>query len=387
MELRRYLVLIGRHVWLVLLVFVVATSATFWFVDHQVPMFESTGTYVAQPAPAEDGAVPSLDDINNSIDLLIRNEQIIATYAKIASSQSIRDEAIASIPSVDTSGTTVTAEPVTGTNILKITVGGPDPEAAQELARAVGDKTFDHVAGDGDPFVIQPLDDPEVPDAPSSPNKPLTIAVGTTFGLLFGIGLALLVEYLVPPKNDRGPNPLQRASATDDQAVDDPVTGLASERFLAERVIQEVSRAQHHGDLFSIGVLKVAIVDVEGGRSRLPDRGALFAIADALGASVRDEDVVARLGGTTFAALLPGMDVATAEWAVLEWEAVLAESSEGDEQEGPRLRVRTAVCEYRDEAFSGDRDAITLARRLVTRRAVSPPPASTPSPSGERAER
>jgi len=66
---------------------------------------------------------------------------------------------------------------------------------------------------------------------------------------------------------------------------------------------------------------------------------------------------------------------------------VLAELAELDDGGTARINVKTAVCEYRDDTFSGDRDAISVARRLIAGRGAGSPTPSTPSPSGERAER
>jgi capsular polysaccharide biosynthesis protein/GGDEF domain-containing protein len=384
-ELRRYLTLIGRHRWLVLLTFLVTTGASVWSVEQATPMYESTGTYVVHPADGDE-----LTDTVDSFDILIRNAQILATYAKIASSDLIRDAAKLSLPAVDTDGTQVATEPVTGTNLLEITVTGPDPGAAQALAEAIGTATIENIR-DGGMYELSPLDEPNLPRSPSSPRKVLTVAAGAVFGLMLGVGLALLVEYLRVPVAGAttATEPPGQGDSSGDAPADDPLTGLAGERTLAIRIAQEVSRARHHGDVFGFGLLQVAVAADDGDRrSRLASDDDLRIVADTIRPTVRDEDVLARLGTTSFAGLLPGMDLEAAEWAVLEWEAALTEVTEPKDQAGTlRLNVRTAVCEFRDDTFSGDRDAISAARRLIAGRRSGTTAPSTPSPSGERAER
>jgi diguanylate cyclase (GGDEF)-like protein len=389
MELRRYLALIRRHRWLVLAMLLVTTGSSVWFVEQAVPVYESTGSYIVRPVPNEDQP----DETVDSIDTLIRGAQISATYAKIASSDVIGDAAkdTLSQQGIDTSGTRVAAEPVTGTNLLEITVSGPDPDAAQALAVEIGTETIDNIAGAGDPYELSKLDEPNLPGSPTSPKKAMTIAAAAVFGLMLGVGLALLIEYLrVPATAPLGAMPVGPTLGQESslEAADDPLTGLSSERTIATRITQEVSRARHHGDLFGFGVLKIAVsVEGEDGGSRLAGDDDLRVIADAIRPTVRDEDVLARLGSTTFAALLPGMDLEAAEWAVLEWEAVLAELAELDDGGTSHLNIKTAVCEFRDDTFSGDRDAISAARRLIAGRRSGSPAPSSPSPSGERAER
>jgi capsular polysaccharide biosynthesis protein/GGDEF domain-containing protein len=389
MELRRYLALIRRHRWLVLAVFLVTTGSSIWFVERAIPVYESTGSYIVRPVPNEDQPYETVD----SIDTLIRGAQISATYAKIASSDLIGGAAkdTLAMRGIDTSGTRVAAEPVTGTNLLEITVSGPYPDAAQTLAVEIGTETIANIDRAGDPYELSKLDEPNRPGSPTSPKKTMTVAAAAVFGLMLGVGLALLIEYVaVPVPALAGAAAVGPAlgHGTGPTPADDPLTGLSAERTLATRITQEVSRAQHHGDLFGFGVLKIAVaIDGDEGRSRLAADDDLRVIADAIRPTVRDEDVLARLGATTFAALLPGMDLEAAEWAVLEWEAVLAELAELDDGGTAQINVKTAVCEYRDDTFSGDRDAISVARRLIAGRGAGSPTPSTPSPSGERAER
>lgn len=91
------------------------------------------------------------------------------------------------------------------------------------------------------------------------------------------------------------------------QAIADPLTGLFNRRHLEERLAAEISRARRSGQ-----PLAVAVGDLDHFK-RVNDRfghaagdRALQAFAAALRDSLRLEDVVGRLGGDEFCALLPG---------------------------------------------------------------------------------
>jgi hypothetical protein len=46
------------------------------------------------------------------------------------------------------------------------------------------------------------VDPPVVPDRPSSPNRPLIVAIGVAAGLMLGLGLAMAVELFLRPVRD-----------------------------------------------------------------------------------------------------------------------------------------------------------------------------------------
>jgi diguanylate cyclase (GGDEF)-like protein len=94
------------------------------------------------------------------------------------------------------------------------------------------------------------------------------------------------------------------------QASQDPLTGLANQRAFYRNCAAEFSRAQRAGSEVSIVMLDLddfkAINDVHG--HPYGDQ-VLLGVADALRASIRGHDTVARMGGEEFAILLPGADV------------------------------------------------------------------------------
>jgi diguanylate cyclase (GGDEF)-like protein/PAS domain S-box-containing protein len=110
---------------------------------------------------------------------------------------------------------------------------------------------------------------------------------------------------------------LLRERALTMQAIADPLTGLFNRRHLEERLAAEISRARRSGQ-----PLAVAVGDLDHFK-RVNDRfghaagdRALQAFAAALRESLRLEDVVGRLGGDEFCALLPGASAGRAAGAL-----------------------------------------------------------------------
>ena len=88
--------------------------------------------------------------------------------------------------------------------------------------------------------------------------------------------------------------------------VSDPLTGLYNRRFLMDRLLQEMQRADRHG-----GPLAFAMIDLDGFKPIndlyghvLGDK-VLRAVGNAISRSIRVSDIAARYGGDEFAVILP----------------------------------------------------------------------------------
>lgn len=268
---------------------------------------------------------------------MVRGPEISATFAFVAGSERVEDAAKQNVPEgIETSGLSISSDVITGRNAISVVVKGGDPEAVHAMAVAVADETVRAVAELNDSFDLDPLDAPQPPREPIAPNKPLTIALGTILGLLAGIGLAILIEYL----GEIG-QPGQPFNIVDERL------DVYNDRYFDLRFREEISRARHGNGGFSVGVLKVSI----DGSERTP-RSALAHAALLIRSSVRDEDLLAHLGEGTLGLLMPELPVEHAEAVMADWERKIAAQplGLGDGTSTP-LRTQVAVAEYdgRDE--------------------------------------
>jgi capsular polysaccharide biosynthesis protein len=343
MELRRYLQIIRRRWWFVLGAFSFTTAATAWLVMSQPPVYESKGTFVVRPQSQDP------EQAVEAVDTLIRGAQINATYAEIARSERIRARAGAQLgESTSTSGLSVTAEALTGTNILSISVRGRDPSLAHEFAAAIGTETMAYVQQLNDTYQLEPLDPASVPRHPVGPSKLLTIALGAIFGMMLGSGLALLGEYLREGRREEHPEQDRSAEGPSEISAEGPSKErLSDERTFPLRLRDEMRRVREAGRSFSFGIITVsARMDAER-------------VAGALELRLRDEDVLASLGNGSYAVLLPDVSADEAEELLIDWERTLTIASLRDAEQddvASKLPLATAIYEYRDPAFIGDDD-------------------------------
>jgi diguanylate cyclase (GGDEF)-like protein len=123
-------------------------------------------------------------------------------------------------------------------------------------------------------------------------------------GLIAGLLALFALMGLLGRRHVRERLALQRLEAL---ALRDPLTGLANHRHFHERLRDELLRARRDGSATALILLDL---DHFGGLN--DSRGHTFGdrvlteVAAAMGGAVRESDLVGRVGGATFAVLLPG---------------------------------------------------------------------------------
>jgi diguanylate cyclase (GGDEF)-like protein len=127
-----------------------------------------------------------------------------------------------------------------------------------------------------------------------------------------------------------------------DQALTDPLTGLPNHRAFQERLHAEVARARRHGRPLTLAMIDVdrfkQINDLAGHATG--DR-VLGELGNRLRDSLRDEDLLARIGGDEFALLLPETDEPAAH-AVLERVRRMLERE--PLVDGLRVTISAGIC-------------------------------------------
>jgi diguanylate cyclase (GGDEF)-like protein len=329
MELRVYLRILFRKWWIVLSALLITFVATVVFTFAQTPKYKATATFVVAPDRSlEDGGVYGLDTLS-------RQTEINNTYAEVAISHLIRQRAADELKlSPDQmASATIDAQPLAGTNLIKISALGDDPVLVRHLANTVGIETVAYMQELYEIYTMKLLDEAALPTSPEGRNEKLNLVLGAALGLVLGGGLAFLSEYLQTP--------LESAMSFD---ILDGETGAYNERYLRQRLGEEMSRARRSGSPLSLALMNIDCLGSIGTSHPPQVRGeALRRVAAFLKRYLREEDVLARLDGTTFAFLLPDTSEESAKAMMEELQAKLDSTSFEIETSGAELNLSGAA--------------------------------------------
>lgn len=302
MELRRYLDLIRTHWGVVVLAFSVTVGLTTILVVQQPWVYQSEGTFVVRPRTVE------ADEIVRAFDTLNRGVEINATYAAIAKSDLVKQRARDAVGS-STQGMSIGADIVTGTNMIRISVTGTDPDLVHAFASAVGEETQRYVFELDDAFVLESLDEPDTPDRPVGPNKALTIGVGVVFGLLLGAFMAVVLDYLTEATG-------RRTTLN----ILDPATGAFNEEYFQLRLNEELARIEGSGRVFSVGEIRAR---TRTDPPQVPKPSHLRDFVEQISAATRTEDIICVTRPGELTIIFPDLPSSACERLLEDWRVLL----------------------------------------------------------------
>jgi capsular polysaccharide biosynthesis protein len=367
MELKRYGSLIRRRWYLIVVGIAITAGLTYLLQSSKTPTYTSTGSLQVYCTATDPG------DRNSCNAVLTNNPQIMGNYSTLAQSDKILTPLADILQGANPNRYVVSSSVETDTTIVQISVTGPNAQIANTYTDAIMGELKRHAQSDDLTYGLTVVDQPEVATQPNGSSKVLMLAIAIFLGFFLGLALALFMEYL--GQSD------EREQARD---IIDEATGVHNERYLRRRLLEETSRARRSGHGFTFAVLTVALPGGEDGETaHVPPARALRSLARGLDATVPEEGVLGYLGAGTFAALLPEVPVGEASSMLVGWDVAatsLLTSEVADVAQGPR--VSTALCEYRDGVFVGDREAKRPAHWLSSVRMQVPevPASDAPEP-------
>ncbi len=321
MELEHYLKVVLKGWWLILPALLISVSSALVFTYSQTPIYRTVATFVVSPG----SSFGNVDDVIRGLDTLTKRDSILATYAHIAVSDTIVKTVYAKmdLTTEQRRNLEVSSELVSPTNILKIIVESDDPAIAKTCADMVGQETIEYIDNLGEVYDMKPLDPAYTPPSPSKPDQVQNLVLAVILGAGVGVGLVFVREYLSSSREG-----IVGATFTDED------TGIYNRHYFLQRLGEELSRAKRHTYPLSMALMKVDRLDVIKDM-RLPHlrNSVLRRVALFLKQYLREEDLVARFEGDTFALLFPdtpGTDAeqileklhTRMEWSIFELEQV-----------------------------------------------------------------
>lgn len=385
MELKAYWRILKRRWWLLAISLLIVVGATYVLTSRQRPVYESSATFVIRPRLSPTGGTEAerSDDFVRALDMVSRRVEINTTFAEVASSRLIKQEAIAELglTSAQRQGLDVSARVIGGTNVLEISVEGHDPAVIRDFTNVVGERTVAYVSGLYDVFELEPLDAAVLPSRPTRPNLLMNLLMGLVLGLALGGGLVFMLQYLETA-----------AVGPESFNIIDRETGAYTRSYLLHRLWAEVSRARRVERPLSLGLLRIADDPASGGRHPERHSEVMQWAKAALIRALREEDVLARFDEDTYAILLVDQ---TADEAAGVMKNVLARvrslAQTADRQlQIKALRAASGLATYADFRSEPGQLLEAALRALetgasvdveVSTSVVAPPAEPTPLPS------
>ncbi len=134
MELKRYLGVLRRWIWLVILGAIVAGGAAYFISSNMTPVYSARSRYLIDEAPGSNNS--------NEYSKLLTEQKLAQTYVEIATARPVLEETIEKLDlpySVGELRRKVSVNAPLDTQILVITTEDTDPQRAATIANTVGE--------------------------------------------------------------------------------------------------------------------------------------------------------------------------------------------------------------------------------------------------------
>jgi len=258
---------------------------------NTLPLYRTEATFIISPSPN----LPSSRDAVSALAAL-DTMKIFDTYGEVLTSQRVYDAALQQLALTAQDLKEYQRHTALRPNsiILGLTVDGPDPALAVQLANALGQKGIEFINAYYDVFQINFLDQASQPVAPFTPQPVRHGLLAAGIGLLAGLVIAIFREQLRTPLAT-----FLQSTRIDKQS------GVFNRKYFMRLLEREV--LEHKDEVFSVSLIELEglrdVIDV------LPEfemANILKQVTDLLRNQLRGNDIIARWDKRTFALLLPG---------------------------------------------------------------------------------
>jgi tyrosine-protein kinase len=195
MELRDYLRIIRKRLILIIVATIACAAAALGTSLASTPIYQGTTKLLVVAKTERDGGISS------AYQGALLSQQLVESFAQILESRGTAEQALRLDPLPITPRQLrekVKAEPVPETLLINLQVEDPDPARAKRLANSVTRAFIQSVPRlqGGSTLRVSLVEPALQPTEPVRPKTRLNTAFGLTLGLMLGIGLAFLREFL-----------------------------------------------------------------------------------------------------------------------------------------------------------------------------------------------
>ena len=292
MEMNIYLRTLQRGWWIIVLVMLAAMNFSLLISYLTPPVYETSSRFVVSPNSA---VYSNSWDIVSSLDTLDRRS-IINTYKELLASPAIygtSPEIQKMNPAELETKYNIAVVVVPDTNILRLTVDGPDPKTVVDIARAIGSQALDYINKLYPVYNFSVLDQPALPTKPVRPEPVKNAGLALVVGAILGIGLAFSREQLQ-----------YSFERLRERSIIDPVSSAFNRAYFERKLREEVT--QNPDTNLSLGIINFR--GIEERMDVFPqatiDR-VINKVTQTLKSELRGRDIVGRWDSAQLSVMLP----------------------------------------------------------------------------------
>lgn len=192
-DLREYFAIIKKRFWIIGLITVVAMVVSgvisFFMLS---PVYESKSTLIVNTEKNEETQMITGDQFSVS-------QKLAVTYGEIIKSRAVLESVISNLKldsEYEDLVEKITVSPVKDTQIISISVQDTNPKKARDIANEIPkvfEKEAKRITKAND---IQVIDKAILPENPIKPNKIMNVAIAAVLGMMIGLFVVFLLEYL-----------------------------------------------------------------------------------------------------------------------------------------------------------------------------------------------
>lgn len=209
LSLADILAVLRRRIWVILLVALVCASAAVAYSMTRTPLYEAGITVLV----GQESGVVDPNNLSGNVQGL---QGLTETMAEAVNSRPIAQAAIDRLDLSAEPGEFLAdlgAEQVPNTQFIRVSYTDPSPEQAQQVANTVGEvfsERISDVSPSASSITATVWEGAAVPEEPVSPNPARNGLLALVLGLMLGVALAFLMEYL--DNSWRSPEEAERIS-------------------------------------------------------------------------------------------------------------------------------------------------------------------------------
>lgn len=204
-DLREYVDIIKKRFWIIALITVIASLVSgivsFYVLE---PVYEAGTTLMVNKSKTTEDKEITSDDI-------MVNQKLALTYGEIARSRKVLDRVINDLNlnvTYEQLSSAVTISSVKDTEIINIKVQNTNPQLSYKIANKIPEIFTKEVRRITKADSVEVLDYAVVPQNPIKPNKMMNVAIAAVLGMMIGLFLTFLLEYL--NNKIKTPNDIER---------------------------------------------------------------------------------------------------------------------------------------------------------------------------------